>query len=132
MSGRPSRSRRHIGFTVSPETDATLRRLAYERRTTLGDVIDAAIEEYSKMNTYNVEIRNINARVAKMKIAPDEPRTVTVQAEHPHDAIGKAVRKMFDGCGLHIEEPYGNDSHIGQITTGQNLYGRIRVTVTPA
>lgn len=84
------------------------------------------------MQTYNVEIRNINARIAKMQIAQDETRTVTVQAEHVHDAIGQAVRKMFDGCGLGNMEPYGNDSHIGEITTGLNLYGRIRVTVTPA
>lgn len=41
----PNRNRRHLTVNVAPETAETLRRLAYEQRTSRGDIIDAAIQE---------------------------------------------------------------------------------------
>jgi len=38
-------NRQHLTINVSPETAETLRRLAYEQRTSRGDIVDAAIKE---------------------------------------------------------------------------------------
>jgi hypothetical protein len=80
------------------------------------------------MKTFNVTIKNITASVDKMILPKGETRTVTVKATTDHQAIQKAAKSLFDGCGFWSEGQYGSDgSLIGAIQYGKSLYGRIIV-----
>lgn len=77
---------------------------------------------------FTVEIKNISGNVDSMKIAQGDTWKVPVEARDKHHAIGKACRRMFNGCGFSSENiQTGHGSQYGQLQHGGSQYGRIYV-----